>query len=205
MTRWWNAAIPALFCGLLCTTSVYASPLSQQNSPKIKIGTAIVLGHLSKRALRQRIWHNLPAIRFCYENQLRLTPGMGNAMIKTRIEIATTGQVLHVQANEGIKTNPWKRVAVCVTGVIQSIEFTAVRNGGVTEVHYPFLFFLSDSFSTPSSSRDSAVSCCDVVPSTTKRLKQLRTIMATGDQAIGYNQTRSRYFRGSLSSTTTQM
>lgn len=106
----------------------------QQIGPQVRIAKPSVVGDLDGSILRRHIRKHLARIRYCYERQLQRTPGIAGTVI-TEFQLSPGGVVIGAQAH-GVHDE----VARCVAGVIQSIQFPALRGGTLVKVRYPFTF-----------------------------------------------------------------
>lgn len=102
--------------------------------PQVKIGTASTSGELDKEIIRRYIRRKLPQIKYCYEKQLLVKPGL-EGTVNTQFQISPAGAVLAASAS-GVAPD----VASCVADVIKTIQFPKPKGGGLVQVKYPFTF-----------------------------------------------------------------
>ncbi len=103
-------------------------------TPHVRIGNATATGDLDKNIIRRYIRRKLPRIKYCYEKQLLVKPGLKGTVV-TNFQISPTGSVLGSTA-KGVSPD----VANCVADVISTIQFPKPRGGGLVQVRYPFNF-----------------------------------------------------------------
>jgi hypothetical protein len=103
-------------------------------TPHVRIGNATATGDLDKNIIRRYIRRKLPRIKYCYEKQLLVKPGLKGTVV-TNFQISPTGAVLDSRA-KGVNND----VSSCVAGVIKTIQFPKPRGGGLVQVRYPFNF-----------------------------------------------------------------
>ena len=102
--------------------------------PQVRIGSATATGDLDKNIIRRYIRRKLAQIKYCYEKELLVRPGLSGTVV-TQFQISPTGNVLNSTA-KGVHGN----VSSCVAGVIKSINFPKPKGGGLVQVRYPFTF-----------------------------------------------------------------
>jgi pSer/pThr/pTyr-binding forkhead associated (FHA) protein len=102
--------------------------------PNVKIGNVSATGDLDKNIIRRYIRRKLPQIKYCYEKQLLVKPGLGGT-VNTDFQISPTGAVLNSKAT-GVDGD----VSSCVADVIKTIQFPKPKGGGLVNVRYPFTF-----------------------------------------------------------------
>lgn len=102
--------------------------------PQVRIGNAIATGDLDKNIIRRYIRQKLPRIKYCYEKQLLVKPGISGDVI-AQFQISPQGSVLNSTAS-GVS----KEVSDCVADVIKTIQFPKPKGGGLVQVRYPFTF-----------------------------------------------------------------
>ena len=103
-------------------------------TPRVRIGNATATGDLDKNIIRRYIRRKLPRIKYCYEKQLLVKPGLKGTVV-TNFQISPSGSVLGSTA-KGVNAE----VAGCVADVIKSIQFPKPKGGGLVQVRYPFNF-----------------------------------------------------------------
>jgi hypothetical protein len=103
-------------------------------TPQVRIGNATATGDLDKNIIRRYIRRKLPRIKYCYEKQLLVKPGISGT-VKSQFQISPQGSVLNSSAS-GVSPE----VADCVAGVIKTIQFPKPKGGGLVQVRYPFTF-----------------------------------------------------------------
>ncbi|MEO8845011.1 MAG: VIT domain-containing protein [Kofleriaceae bacterium] len=101
--------------------------------PTISIGQANVTGSLDKAFIRRYIRRHFEKITNCYNHELLARPHL-HGSVQTRFTIGPAGTTSAVTA-EGFDD----KVASCVKGVIEHIEFPPV-SGSTIIVSYPFEF-----------------------------------------------------------------
>ena len=102
--------------------------------PQVRIGSATVTGDLDKNIVRRYIRRKLNQIKYCYEKQLLVAPGLSGTVV-AQFRINQVGKVLDSTA-EGVHTD----VSTCIAGVIKSINFPKPKGGGQVQARYPFTF-----------------------------------------------------------------
>lgn len=102
--------------------------------PSVKIGTVNSTGDLDKSIIRRYIRRKLNQIKYCYEKELLVRPGISGT-VNTQFQISPMGGVLNSSA-----TGVHPSVSKCVAGVIKSIQFPKPKGGGLVQVRYPFTF-----------------------------------------------------------------
>lgn len=103
-------------------------------APQVRIGNATATGDLDKNIIRRYIRRQLPRIKYCYEKQLLVKPGLSGDVI-TQFQISPQGSVLNATAS-GVHPD----VSNCVADVVKSIVFPKPKGGGLVQVKYPFTF-----------------------------------------------------------------
>jgi len=107
--------------------------------PQVRIGNATVTGDLDKNIIRRYLRRKLPAIRYCYEKQLRANPELEGTVI-VNFTIQPSGEV-EVVAAAGLGD---VGVEQCIASAVGQIAFPAVNSGGLIKVRYPFHLRLGD-------------------------------------------------------------
>jgi hypothetical protein len=102
--------------------------------PRVLIGQPSMVGDMDKAIIRRYIKRNLAKIRYCYEKELLMKPGI-EGTVSTQFFISPKGTVKTANAS-GVN----EEVANCVASVIKAIEFPKPRDGGGVQVNYPFTF-----------------------------------------------------------------
>ena len=104
--------------------------------PDPEIGRATPSGgDLDANIIRRYIRQKLPRIKYCYEKELLVKPGLAGT-VNTQFQISPQGKVLNASAS-GVNGT----VAACVADVIRSISFPKPKDGGLVQVsRYPFTF-----------------------------------------------------------------
>ena len=100
----------------------------------MRIGRASATGDRDKQIVRRYIRRKLTRIKYCYEKQLLVRPGLEGTVVTT-FRIEASGAVVDVEA-EGID----EKVSGCIEAVIGSIKYPEAATAGTTEVSYPFEF-----------------------------------------------------------------
>jgi hypothetical protein len=103
-------------------------------TPEVRIGNATATGDLDKNIIRRYIRRKLPQIKYCYEKQLLVKPGLSGT-VNSAFQISPQGSVLNSSAS-GVSDD----VANCVADVIRTIQFPKPKGGGLVQVRYPFTF-----------------------------------------------------------------
>jgi pSer/pThr/pTyr-binding forkhead associated (FHA) protein len=103
-------------------------------TPQVRIGNATATGDLDRNIIRRYIRRKLPQIKYCYEKQLLVRPGLDGTVV-SEFTISPQGAVLNSKAS-GVA----KEVSDCVADVIGTIQFPAPKGGGLVQVRYPFTF-----------------------------------------------------------------
>ena len=96
-------------------------------------------GDFSAAEVTAMIRQRLPAIRACYETQLRRDPHFAGR-VKVEFTIETTGAVRNVRATENTTND--SAVGACVTGVVSRFRWNPGPEGGSLTFSYPFEFSL---------------------------------------------------------------
>ena len=102
--------------------------------PQVSIGSATATGDLDKNIIRRYIRRKINQIKYCYEKELLVRPGLSGDVV-TQFQISPMGSVLNASA-KGVHDN----VSSCVADVIKSISFPKPKGGGLVQVRYPFTF-----------------------------------------------------------------
>src|SRR5690606_22884562 len=102
--------------------------------PQVRIGNATATGDLDKNIIRRYIRRQLPRIKYCYEKELLVRPGLAGT-VTVSFQIAPSGEVSAASAS-GVSDE----VASCIAGVVKAIQFPKPKGGGVVQVQYPFTF-----------------------------------------------------------------
>ena len=101
--------------------------------PEVVIGDVVTGEGLDKNIIRRYIRRKLPRIKYCYEKQLLVRPGL-RGIVNTSFQISPNGGVLSAQA-KGVS----EEVSSCVADVVRSIQFPKPR-GLIVISSYPFNF-----------------------------------------------------------------
>ncbi len=101
--------------------------------PSISIGQPMTMGSLDRAPIRRYILRHLEKIKYCYDKELLGRPEL-HGTVQTRFEIDASGRTSNV-----IATGFDDKVAACVQGVLENVEFPAVAEGRIV-VNYPFTF-----------------------------------------------------------------
>ena len=107
--------------------------------PAVRIGKPIVNGNLDEKIIHRYVRRKLNRIKYCYEKELLVKPGLSGAII-AQLQISPKGTVLNSTA-KGMGEN----VATCVASVLKTTQFPRPRGGGLVQVRYPFTFRPSSS------------------------------------------------------------
>ena len=102
--------------------------------PTVRIGHATTGDGLDKNIIRRYVRRKLSRIKYCYEKQLLVKPGLSGTVL-AEFKISPQGVVLGSQA-EGITPE----VSSCVAQTISTIRFPKPKAGPLVEVRYPFTF-----------------------------------------------------------------
>lgn len=102
--------------------------------PPVKIGQAVLTEGLDKNTIRRYIRQRLPRIKYCYEKQLLVSPGLAGTVLSD-FQISPQGAVISSSA-----TGVSDEVSSCVADVISTVHFPRTKNGLVVQVKYPFTF-----------------------------------------------------------------
>lgn len=103
-------------------------------APQVRIGNATATGDLDKNIIRRYIRQKLPRIKYCYEKELLVKPGLAGT-VSSQFQISPQGSVLNSSAS-GVSDE----VSSCVAEVIKTIQFPKPKGGGLVQVRYPFTF-----------------------------------------------------------------
>lgn len=104
----------------------------------IDLGAGSVSGTgLGRAAIAKVVSARRGAIRFCYENVLRVNPQVGSGRVTVSFKIGPTGQVLSARVDSNSLAGG-ADVGSCITRAIRNWRFPASE--GYAEVRYPFLF-----------------------------------------------------------------
>ena len=108
----------------------------QEREVVISQGTAVVRGSLDKELIRRVIKRHISQIRYCYERQLQVTPGLNG---KVRIEwvITAQGRVRSTKVMESTMGNV--QVERCMMRKIRTWLFPKPKGGGIVIVTYPWV------------------------------------------------------------------
>ncbi len=104
---------------------------------KIEDELAEIVGGLSKEEIRRVVDKHLSEIRYCYEKQLQRFPNL-SGKVTVNFMISHTGKVLWVKRDSSSSMNN-PQVENCVINRVQQWMFPMAKNGGNTEVVYPFM------------------------------------------------------------------
>jgi TonB family protein len=106
-------------------------------APKVKTGSALVHGALSKEIIRRVIRRHLNEVKYCYEKQLPQAPDMAG-VVSVKFIINGTGNVQNsAVSNSSLGSAP---VEQCVAQAVRRWTFPAPDGGGIVIVTYPFSF-----------------------------------------------------------------
>jgi hypothetical protein len=119
------------FASLTKTRPSYGSRFP--SGPKVIIEQPTSVGDLDKAIIRRYVRHQIAKIKYCYEKQLSVKPGLAGT-VTVDFTIDEQGRVAQSRAS-GVDND----VADCVAVVVRAIEFPKPKNGKV-DVTYPFTF-----------------------------------------------------------------
>jgi hypothetical protein len=104
----------------------------------ISSGTAQVMGSIDKELVRKVIQEHAAQIRYCYEQQLALSPKLsGKVAIKWIIN--ADGSASGAQVDNGSTTLQDAKVHQCMMSRIVSWEFPKPKGGGMAVITYPWI------------------------------------------------------------------
>ena len=108
-------------------------------NPELRMaaGQLSVNGSLDGAVIRRVIRQHQPEMRYCYEKQLRVSPGLAGRLTLA-LTIGANGAVTTARAESS--TLGETAVGSCVTGYAKRWVFPEPRGGGVVVVRYPFVF-----------------------------------------------------------------
>jgi len=104
--------------------------------PSMKMGSAVVRGHLSKEVIRRVIRSRINEIRSCYERALQAEPGLEGRVV-VRFVIDASGKVTNATVQES--TFDDDVIEKCILAAIERLTFPVAEGGGVNVVSYPFI------------------------------------------------------------------
>ncbi len=98
-------------------------------------GQATVRGSLDKEIIRRIIRRHINEVRYCYQQELRKSPGLGGRVL-VQFTIATSGQVASSLLQSSTLANP--RAENCIVRAVRRWEFPR-PHGDTVVVSYPFV------------------------------------------------------------------
>jgi hypothetical protein len=98
---------------------------------------ANVVGGLDREVIRRVIVSHRAQIRYCYEKELSVKPGLAGKVL-VQFVIAADGSVTMARPSEQTLDDP--EVGKCIVSKVKTWTFPQPKGGGVVEVTYPFLF-----------------------------------------------------------------
>jgi TonB family protein len=104
--------------------------------PSMKMGSAVVRGHLAKDVIRRIIRSRINEIRHCYEKALLAEPGLEGRVV-IRFVIGADGKVASATVEES--TFDEDVIENCMLEAIKRLTFPTTKDGGVNVVIYPFV------------------------------------------------------------------
>lgn len=102
--------------------------------PQLRFGNPNIIGTMDKNIIRRFLKRSQGRIKYCYEKQLLLKPGLAGT-VTAEFVIGALGDVPSSKAS-GLDPV----VARCIAEVIHGIEFPSAPGAGITKVSYPFTF-----------------------------------------------------------------
>jgi len=102
--------------------------------PAVKIGHPTQSSGLDKNIIRRYVRKKIERIKYCYEKQLLVKPGLMGT-VQATFQISPQGAVLSSTA-QGISSE----VSDCVAETLATIHFPKPQNGVLVQVTYPFTF-----------------------------------------------------------------
>ncbi|MEO1335084.1 MAG: AgmX/PglI C-terminal domain-containing protein, partial [Myxococcota bacterium] len=87
--------------------------------------------------IRRVIKRHIAQIRYCYERELQVTPGLFGK-VSTLFVISAEGGVNQAKVEQTTLKN--EKVERCVLSKIRTWKFPKPRGGGIVVVKYPFIF-----------------------------------------------------------------
>lgn len=97
---------------------------------------AEIEGGLTKEEVRRVVEQHLSFIRYCYEKELQNSPNLAGRL-EVNWEISYNGSVMWAKKASSTLSNA--TVEGCIIGDIKKWRFPQAKNGGNTEVTYPFM------------------------------------------------------------------
>lgn len=107
-----------------------------QDGAIVSTGDVISLGSLGRDEIDRVIKRNMASIRYCYQKDLQVHPGIGGK-VTMKFTIAADGSVSSATSRP---TNPMPAVEACLTSRFMSMKFPEPKGGGLVVVSYPFVF-----------------------------------------------------------------
>lgn len=104
--------------------------------PRVRAGTAAVVGSLSKEVIRRVIRRHINEVRFCYERALSQRPDL-QGRVSVRFVISASGSV-QSSSNAGSSLGN-ATVESCIVSAVRRWTFPAPEGGGIVVVTYPFM------------------------------------------------------------------
>jgi hypothetical protein len=99
---------------------------------------AKVLGAIDPELIRRVIREHASQVRYCYEQQLALTPKL-EGKVSIRWQIEADGRVTNPQVERAETTLPNAEVHRCIMSRIATWEFPKPRGGVIAIVKYPWI------------------------------------------------------------------
>lgn len=100
------------------------------------VSGVILLGSLDRAEVDRVIKQNMASIRYCYQKELQVHPGL-SGKIAVKFTIAADGSVSSATTRP---SSPMPAVESCLTARFLRMKFPEPKGGGMALVTYPFLF-----------------------------------------------------------------
>ena len=92
---------------------------------------------LDQSVVQDVIFSHMPAIRHCYNRELRKDPELAG-VVKVKFTVGTQGKVTDAAIKESSLKN--KDVESCIVGEVKTWVFPEPRSGKPVDITYPFKF-----------------------------------------------------------------
>jgi len=105
-------------------------------APRIRSGSAMVKGALSREVIRRIVHRHINEVKFCYERQLAQRPDLAGR-VSIKFIIAASGAVQMAAVAQSTIGN--SAVENCIAQAVRRWTFPKPEGGGIVIVTYPFM------------------------------------------------------------------
>ena len=105
-------------------------------APRVVAGRAQVHGALDKEIIRRIIRRHINEVKYCYQKELQVKPGLYGRVV-IQFTISGTGQVVMAVVQSSTMNN--RNVETCIARAVRRWLFPKPKGGGIVIVSFPFV------------------------------------------------------------------